>query len=111
MKRLMRVVIAAVLVACVAPSFAGFRTFGDYDCGQWFKAPQAKTWLLGYLTGMNGALADNDFDPLAQLNSPEQAFMWMDNYCKANPLKRVSDGGDELYKALQEQSPTSATAK
>ena len=33
--------------------------------------------------------------------------LWMDNYCKANPLKRVDDGGDDLFIELKKRQGSS----
>jgi|KBSMisStandDraft_5_1062788.scaffolds.fasta_scaffold132639_2 hypothetical protein len=27
----------------------------------------------------------------------ESIYLWMDNYCPANPLKRISDGAEQLF--------------
>lgn len=78
-------------------------SFGDYDCGQWFTAarrPPAQAWLMGYLSGMNEANAGTAKEVLHKLNSADQAFLWVDNYCKANPLQSVSDAAKALYKEL-----------
>jgi hypothetical protein len=82
--------------------------FGAPDCGGWIKQgsnPQ-KGWLLGYMSGLN-VIHDVEslkpVDPLSKLNSADQAFLWMDNYCKTNPLKNVSDGGWELFKELRKK--------
>ena len=84
----------------------GIVNFGDYDCGLWFvKKEPAKGWLLGNLSGMNAILANDKikYDPLGKLNSAEQAFLWMDNYCRVNPLRTVSEGALELYIELQKK--------
>jgi hypothetical protein len=73
---------------------------GNYDCGQWFQNPHAKDWLAGYVSGLSAALAKDNQDPLKKLNSGAQLFLWMDNYCKANPLDKVSDGAHALYAEL-----------
>lgn len=72
--------------------------FGDYDCGQWVAGRQpARSWVLGLLSGLNYAEAKPGNDPLDKVNSADQIFLWLDNYCKANPLRRVSTGAVELY--------------
>ena len=78
--------------------------FGTYDCGHWFSTNQpinrdAKVWLMGYLSGMNAMAvkAPAKPDPLGKLTSADQAFLWMDNYCKANPLKPLTTGGLTLF--------------
>ena len=72
--------------------------WGDYDCAEWFKKKTfAKPWLLGFLTGNN---LSQPIDYLKKLNSAEQAFLWMDNYCQKTPLSTVGEGGVELYLEL-----------
>ena len=48
----------------------------------------------------------SSYDPLDGLSSAQQAFLWMDNYCRANPLKNVSDGASDLFLELQNKSAT-----
>ena len=94
---------ALLLSCCMSYAQVGF---GGYDCGQWFvKGGVAKAWLLGYLSGINAMVANenNNYDPLAKLGSAEQAFLWVDNYCKANPLKNLYAAGSELYFELQKK--------
>lgn len=82
-------------------------TIGNHDCGQWFNPQRreiARWWLLGYLSGLNGMYQMNVKrevdDPLAELGSADQAYLWMDNYCKANPLKNVNNGAVFLFVEL-----------
>jgi hypothetical protein len=73
-------------------------SIGDYDCGEWFTKKQpARTWLLGYLSGLAAGDSQAKVDVLDRLNSADQAYFWMDNYCKANPLKNISSGAIQLY--------------
>lgn len=96
---------AAILLSLFMTSANAIATFGSYDCGQWFtKHILARPWLLGYLSG----LAEGDYeigkvDVLDRLNSADQAFLWMDNYCKSNPLKEVGEGAIDLYLELERQ--------
>lgn len=108
MKTIRKLLTTLVLLSTSALATAGVTSFGDYDCGEWFKRPPAKSWLLGFLSGLNAVIAEEKkdmpkYDPLNTLNSAEQANLWMDNYCRANPLKRVSGGALDLYLKLQEQ--------
>ena len=73
---------------------------GGYDCGQWFTSPVAKLWLGGYLSGLNAANLYPGRDPLNKLNSAEQMNLWMDNYCRANPLRTVGQGANALFQEL-----------
>jgi hypothetical protein len=80
-------------------------SFGASDCGQWVAKsksnPAYRTWLLGYMSGLNSALFTSKNDPLDKINSAEQIFLWMDNFCQRNPLKNVQDGGNALFLELQ----------
>jgi hypothetical protein len=101
MKKTVRVIAAAAICLAAQSSFAqGTTTFGAADCGQWLaeKTLARRAWLAGYLSGMNKVhtvLAKGD--PLGQLSSMDQAFAWMDNYCRKNPLETISVGGFDLF--------------
>ena len=83
--------------------------FGGSDCGQWVANSKSnfslKAWLLGYISGLNaGLVGDSKNDPLRKINSAEQIFLWMDNFCQKNPLKTVQEGGKALYSELKTKS-------
>ena len=44
------------------------------------------------------------FDPLSQLGSAEQIYLWIDNFCRANPLETVPAGAAQLYGVLEEKA-------
>lgn len=79
--------------------------FGEPDCGKWLEgsSPIRKTWLLGYLSGLNSMDATR-IDALDQLQSAQQAYVWMDNYCKENPLNGVAEGAAHLFFELANRS-------
>ena len=85
------------------PAISQITVFGVTDCGRWVskKRDPDKTWLLGYLSGLNAVMSSEKNDRLSKLNSAEQIFLWMDNYCAKNPLKSVQDGGNELFMELR----------
>ncbi|MEM5382732.1 hypothetical protein VSR68_03890 [Paraburkholderia phymatum] len=78
------------------------------SCGQWIARKNSssdkatsESWLLGYLSGLATGtrvdiLRDTDYDSL---------MVWMDNYCNAHPLERVSGGAAQLYLDLQGRMP------
>lgn len=79
--------------------------FGGADCGQWIaeKTFARKSWLIGFLSGMNATYEGKNKDPLKALNSPDQAFLWMDNWCNRNPLEKIAIGGQILFLELAEK--------
>lgn len=102
----MKTKIIGIVLLASASMVTGQTYIGSYDCGEWFTKPQTKDWLLGYLSGFNvGTLSQMgyppNYDPLGKLNSSAQAYLWMDNYCRANPLKTVLDGALNLYNELR----------
>ena len=109
MKTLIRVITAAAICLAAQSSFAQ-KTFGAPDCGQWVKGgyltkQQHNGWLMGLLTGINFAhWSMTNEDPLSALSSAEQAFAWMDNFCKANPLSNVLFGAATLMIELSEKA-------
>lgn len=99
------IIVAVSMFAFMSNGFA-FMTIGSYDCGQWFTEREpAKSWLLGFLSGMNAMAAwrASGDEQVGKLNSADQAFQWMDSYCKVNPLKSVADGAQELFWELRQR--------
>ena len=100
----------AIAAACMAISVSATQVYGSSDCGTWVAAKTEplsrraqELWLVGYLSGLN-AMHDRTglkpADPLGRVNSMTQVFLWMDNYCQANPLKFVVQGADGLWLEL-----------
>lgn len=85
----------------------GQAIFGGSDCGQWIssKAENRKAWVLGFMSGMSmathyfGTPTDRkaNGDWLDKVNSADQIFLFVDNYCQKNPLRKVESAGMALY--------------
>lgn len=73
---------------------------GSDSCGSWVEARktsgaaalQYNAWVFGYLSGLN-MLSPGDF--LVKPDGPA-ILVWMDNYCRANPLKKIINASDSL---------------
>jgi hypothetical protein len=104
----MKAKLLALLIACACNCSMADQvtTFGAPDCGTWVNAqmPSHRAWLLGFMSGKNNMAADRGFDPLDQLSSGNQILVWMDNWCRANPLKSVVDGSNVLWFELVTQT-------
>ena len=103
----MRGLFAAIAVALASASAtAGPTGIGPIDCGSWFLAEQRlqnHSWLDGYLSGVSmtwAALKQRPQDPLSEIKNSNQAYLWMDSYCKANPLSHVHVGAAVLWAEL-----------
>ena len=98
-----------MLLACAfaAPAVSQV-SVGGIDCGQWVKSPTEarRFWLLGNMAGKGELFtgwmrAGVDYsDPPNFASSPDQIYLWMDNFCLANPLKSVGDGANVLSSEL-----------
>ena len=99
----------SLLLSCTANSQV--KTFGDFDCGYWVKNRNTqsyaemgmRTWVTGYLSGLNAALASPKNDPLVRL-SADQVYLWMDKYCRETPLSNIQLGANKLYEELEIRS-------
>ena len=104
-----RILLTALIVMTVSsPVMAQtLTTLGAYDCGEWiarkkntFIESQATSWLAGFMTGLN---FDGRGKNLLKKVSPDQIYLWMDNYCKANPLSTTVTGGQLLMYELDKK--------
>lgn len=84
-------------------------TFGNGgDCARWIKTTGTEAdwnnrhWLAGHISGLNTGAINSGASKIDALKgiSTEQLLLWMDNYCKANPLKNVKAGAWALYLEL-----------
>lgn len=66
---------------------------GTDSCGQWLQARAARgvddvvyrTWLTGYLTGLNSS-GERD---ILRGRRVDDAVLWMDQHCRANPTSSI----------------------
>jgi hypothetical protein len=103
MKNKLSSILCVVLMSWPLSGFTQV-SFGDIDCGQWIKnnRSQDRAWLLGFLTGLN---VDKDsLNSLKELNSAEQTYLFVDNYCRNKPLEKVSSAGMTLYIELLDKN-------
>lgn len=95
----------SIAMICIASTLWGtahqataLEVRGFRSCGKWISeraasdSSYATTWLVGY---MSGIAMGAEIDILAGTDN-QSIYLWMDNYCRANPLKDTSDGGVEL---------------
>ena len=75
------------------------------SCGQWisekgtWEGAGSNRWLLGFLSGL---AAGSGKDILKALDN-ESVYLWVDNYCRVNPLRGLDEAGWELYSSLVKQ--------
>jgi hypothetical protein len=66
----------------------------NFSCGKWTNTPKRsaehevlKTWLLGFVSGMNFENAGGDF---LRDRDIDGITAWIDNYCRRNPLHAMT---------------------
>jgi hypothetical protein len=77
---------------------------GVRSCGIWVTETQengwpivaTRSWLIGYLSGK---VSESGRDVMRGADNAS-FFLWVDNYCNANPLKDIADAGDALLSEL-----------
>ena len=104
-KKTLPVAVASLCFGLAVSSTQAVQTRGSRSCGIWINSkggPQEvanETWFIGYLSGI--AVASNkDF---LHGTDNESLYLWLDNYCTRNPLKRIANGGNSLFLELAEQ--------
>ena len=110
MKTSIRVITAVAICLAAQSSFAQQTMFGRPDCGEWLNDSPSeqgmnKAWLLGFLSGLSASQVIRG-DPLNALSSAAQAYVWMDNFCRKNPLDTVAYGAYALFFELADRSKT-----
>ena len=101
-KKSMGIVLAGLMLATASFEGQAFTIRGARSCGQWVEARKggynpAESWLVGFLSG--AALGAN-VDILKGTDNLS-LFLWVDNYCRANPLKDLDDAGVDLFLELK----------
>jgi hypothetical protein len=96
--------LTASMVAVASPPEGGAQPRQAPSCGEWIAHREKSdtlalgnaSWLLGYLSGL--AVAGGK-DYLSGTDN-SSLYKWMDDYCRANPLRDVSIGGNALAAEL-----------
>ena len=109
LKRNILVLSAAALLAISMAAHANeVEVRGSRSCGTWIQDRQDRrtgeasadeAWLVGYLSGI--ALAGSHGDFLVAIDNAS-LFLWVDNYCRANPLKSTGTAGKTLAHELSQ---------
>lgn len=100
--------LAFAALSCAAQSVSAYQLYGagGKSCGEWVSERASGKWygkgqwMLGVITavGHYGVYELKDVD--------SEAFaVWMDNYCRKNPLEEFSVGVYELVEELARKEP------
>lgn len=93
-------IIAVIAIVVSSQTYAQSSNFDRSTCNDWIKNSKIneKNWLLGFVQGLNATgITDNKQN---KIKSADQIYLWMDNYCKTNPLATVVEGANKLADEL-----------
>jgi len=77
-----------------------FKVRGMRSCGEWIsKDVSDQSWLIGFLAGLDVAREQNVLNGTDNLS----LYLWMDNYCRSNPLSNLYYGSEDLFDELKKQ--------
>jgi hypothetical protein len=96
--------LASSTIAVSAPADGDAEARQAPSCGEWITHREKSdtlalgnsSWLLGYLSGM---VASSGKDYLSGTDHAT-IYKWMDSYCRKNPLRDLSNGGNALAAEL-----------
>lgn len=100
-------VISTLLTVTVAISItANAQIRGATSCGNWISERNTMSigeagyegWIIGFLSGVSGT-QHIDF---TYIDNPS-IFLWVDKYCRNNPLLTVADASIDLLKTIKNQ--------
>lgn len=108
------------VIALLAGSLLSFSLFaspveikGARSCSKWVEEMRAadstkdmnkvpllitRSWFLGYLSGR----ADNSGKNFLKGTDSDSIFLWLDNYCRANPKAGLDKAGNDLARELMQ---------
>jgi hypothetical protein len=100
----MKCFLTLLMASFISQAVPAVEVRGGPSCGSWVQERQVRDWpsvanelwLVGFLSGL--AVGSNH-EILAGKDNPS-LFLWVDNYCRANPLKEVADAGFALATEL-----------
>jgi hypothetical protein len=106
----LRIVLAAMGLALGTGTAWGVTVKASVNCSTWTAERQMekgaektrslfnRRWLIGYLSGMAAGRNKEFWDaPNAGPLDYEAVFVWMDNYCRANPPRDIAEGAQKLF--------------
>jgi hypothetical protein len=120
MKKPVLCAVILCLQIAVADSCNAFTVLGpgSQGCGEWVirradkdrfwvQKLSIEVWVLGFLSGVS---TDNKGHDILGDVDAESLFLWIDNYCKSNPLQKVESASEALAvelikKAILKQLP------
>jgi len=100
MKYLLIIVLLFTFALVTAKDKDGqFESYDPRSCGDWVHARKVggvnqtadATWISGYITAYNLQTPDV-YSIIGNTTDMKSVYLWMDQYCRENPLSRMVEG-------------------
>ena len=97
--------VSSLMLSATAFDAKAVEIVAAVSCGDWVKERKIdnsiyqminRRWILGYLSGLAAASGKD----ILKGTGSESIFLWIDNYCQANPLKDSDNAGNALFREL-----------
>lgn len=105
MNKILGILAVCLMLSGVVNTANAVEVRGMCSCGTWIQEKKtnashiSQLWLLGFMSGLAVGLEKD----IIKKTDNSSIFLWMDNYCQANPLKDIEDGGIALSAELMVQ--------
>ena len=110
MNKIIYILLTIITFSCISINANAVLARGVVGCGKWIAASERKAsdgylfifyqgWVLGFLSG---SAVQTNKDILKNTDN-ESLYLWIDNYCRANPLKSLIYGSDALFEELKKK--------
>ena len=109
-----RLVSAVLLTLISSPAFGQDKpvaifAYEDNSCGTWVKSSddimgraQYHNWFRGFVSGYNFGNPDNQVS-LSAMPNEQTLYLYVDKYCRENPLSPFISAAIKLVKELRER--------
>ena len=100
---MLRTSLIAIVLTTGQASAASIWMEGTVDCGMWVaartshRAEMVESFALGQISGMAFGAGIEVWQANGSKMSREQFYLWLDKYCRDNPLKDVLIGTIALF--------------
>ena len=92
-------------------------SYADTSCGEWFRSANSEvaraqytSWFRGFVSGYNFGSPDGQV-PMGRMPDDQTLYLFIDKYCRDNPLNRFVSAAFKLVEELRPQTATPPKAK
>lgn len=111
LKCVLPLVLCAATIALAQDRPVSVLSYEDTSCGTWVKSEnvtweraQYRSWFRGFVSGYNFGNPGNQVH-FARMPDDQTLYLFIDKYCRDNPLKPFVSAAFKLVEELRENPP------